>query len=219
MQRSYGLASPMKTPEWSHLMVGELRLAWHPHIWKSRESTKAIKSITEEVTDPTACSPLSPYSSLQQGNTSVGWQHELNETTQPRTTGQSLLYSGLLNIVKAHQVQSRPVPFGREQSAHNHTAWLPKGLQLCTQLLLTHGSLIILFCKILQSDRAIPDFSRVFDTVPLKGLISKLTFYGAHGQVLTRIDLFLSDHKMAVGVDDNTAKECIRVLSEDQRVL
>ena len=60
---------------------------------------------------------------------------------------------------------------------------------------------------------AILDFSRAFDTVPHRRLISKLTSYGVKGQVLTWIDSFLSDRKMTVVVDGHTAKESIGVLS------
>ena len=82
-----------------------------------------------------------------------------------------------------------------------------------TQLLLTYDDLIRSFDKTLQTDMAILDFSRAFDTVPHRRLISKLTSYGVKGQVLTWIDSFLSDRKMTVVVDGHTAKESIRVLS------
>ena len=82
-----------------------------------------------------------------------------------------------------------------------------------TQLLLTYDNLIRSFDKTLQTDMAILDFSRAFDTVPHRRLISKLTSYGVKGQVLNWIDSFLSDRKMTVVVDGHTAKESIRVLS------
>ena len=82
-----------------------------------------------------------------------------------------------------------------------------------TQLLLTYDDLIRSFDKTLQTDMAILDFSRAFDTVPHRRLISKLTSYGVKGQVLNWIDSFLSDRKMTVVVDGHTAKESIRVLS------
>ena len=57
-----------------------------------------------------------------------------------------------------------------------------------TQLLLTQDDLIRSFDKPLQTNMAILDFSRAFDTVPHRRLISKLTSYGVKGQVLTWID-------------------------------
>ena len=88
-----------------------------------------------------------------------------------------------------------------------------RGHSCDTQLLLTYDDLIRSFDKTLQTDMAILDFSRAFDTVPHRRLISKLTSYGVKGQVLTWIDSFLSDRKMTVVVDGHTAKESIRVLS------
>ena len=88
-----------------------------------------------------------------------------------------------------------------------------RGHSCKTQLLLTYDDLIRSFDKTLQTDMAILDFSRAFDTVPHRRLISKLTSYGVKGQVLTWIDSFLSDRKMTVVVDGHTAKESIRFLS------
>ena len=88
-----------------------------------------------------------------------------------------------------------------------------RGHSCGTQLLLTYNDHIRSFDKTLQTDMAILDFSRAFDNVPHRRLISKLTSYGVKGQVLTWIDSFLSDRKMTVVVDGHTAKESIGVLS------
>ena len=76
-----------------------------------------------------------------------------------------------------------------------------------------HDGLIRSFDKSLQTDMAILDFSRAFDIVPHRRLISNLTSYSVNGQVLTWIDSFLSDRKMTVMVDGHIGKESIRVLS------
>ena len=53
-----------------------------------------------------------------------------------------------------------------------------------------------------QVDVAVMDFSKVFDVVTLKGLLSKLDFYGIRGCTLKWIDVFLSDQTQQVVVDE-----------------
>ena len=75
-----------------------------------------------------------------------------------------------------------------------------------TQLLTTANDLLKSFDKNKQTDIAILDFSKAFDTVPHNRLIHKLSNYGINGPTLSWLECFLTKRDMKV-VLDGTASE------------
>ena len=71
-----------------------------------------------------------------------------------------------------------------------------------TQLLLTTHDLLKHHDRRHQVDVGIPDFSKAFNTVPHRRLISKLHLYGIDGRILLWIQAFLSDRRQLVLCDD-----------------
>ena len=82
-----------------------------------------------------------------------------------------------------------------------------------TQLLLTYDDLIGSFDRKIQTDMAILDFSRAFDTVPHERLLGKLASYGVRGILNDWVRSFLSGRTMTVVVDGEESAEPINVLS------
>ena len=82
-----------------------------------------------------------------------------------------------------------------------------------TQLLLTYDDLIGSFDRGIQTDMAILDFSRAFDTVPHERLLGKLASYGVRGILNDWVRSFLSGRTMTVVVDGEESAEPINVLS------
>ena len=70
-----------------------------------------------------------------------------------------------------------------------------------TQLLLTTHDLLKHHDHQHQVDVGILDFSKAFDTVPHRHLISKLRLYGIDGRILLWIQAFLSDRRQLVPCD------------------
>ena len=70
--------------------------------------------------------------------------------------------------------------------------------------------------KNLQTDIAILDFSKAFDTVPHDRLLHKLESYGIRGDILNWTKTFLCSRHMKVIVDGEYSSEC-PVLSEVPR--
>ena len=66
-------------------------------------------------------------------------------------------------------------------------------------------------CKV-QTDVAILDFSKAFDTVPHKRLLHKLSHYGITGKINLWIASFLLDRKQCVVVDGESSSSA-RVVS------
>ena len=67
-----------------------------------------------------------------------------------------------------------------------------------TQLLITIDDLMQNYNKGVQTDVAILDFSKAFDTIPHDKLLQKLRAYGIHGPLLAWLSNFLSDRTMQV---------------------
>ena len=74
-----------------------------------------------------------------------------------------------------------------------------------TQLLLTVDDLMHSFDQKIQSDIAILDFSRAFDTVPHERLLSKLGHSGMRGPIHNWIRAFLYNRRMWVAVDGESS--------------
>ena len=95
------------------------------------------------------------------------------------------------------------------------------GFSCETQLLITTDPLAKNTEKGMQTDVAILDFSKAFDTVPHKKLLHKLKSYGVRGALLVWIESFLCNRHMRVVVMENLhqrQKFCrvyIRVQSSD----
>ena len=70
-----------------------------------------------------------------------------------------------------------------------------------SQLLITVNDFLHSYDKKIQTDAAILDFSRAFDTVPHERLLRKLDHYGITGNVKTWIRSFLCHRQMRVAVD------------------
>jgi len=74
-----------------------------------------------------------------------------------------------------------------------------------TQLLLTIDDLMTSHERKMQTDIAVLDFSRAFDTVPHERLLGKLDHYGIRGPIKTWIRSFLCNRKMWVAIDGSTS--------------
>ena len=59
----------------------------------------------------------------------------------------------------------------------------------------------------LQSDVAIPDFSKAFDTVPHNKLLHKLDDCGVRGSINRWLEIFLTQRKMKVVIDGDESEE------------
>ena len=86
------------------------------------------------------------------------------------------------------------------------------GFSCETQLLITTDELAKNTEKGMQTDVAILDFSKAFDTVPHKKLLHKLKSYGVRGVLLVWIESFLCNRHMRVVVDGESSSET-KVLS------
>ena len=62
--------------------------------------------------------------------------------------------------------------------------------------------------KKIQTDLAILDFSRAFDTVPHERLLGKLDYYGIRGKIQEWIRSFLCSRQKWVAVDGETSQKC-----------
>ena len=76
-----------------------------------------------------------------------------------------------------------------------------------TQLAVTIDDLSRNYDKNLQTDIAILDFSKAFDTVPHDRLLHKLESYGVRGPLLQWTEDFLCTRKMRVVVDGESSSE------------
>ena len=75
-----------------------------------------------------------------------------------------------------------------------------------TQLLLTLQDLLQTRDKKIQTDVAILDFSKAFDTVPHDRLLGKLEFLGKHGPLLDWTAAFLKTREQTVVVDSSKSR-------------
>ena len=76
-----------------------------------------------------------------------------------------------------------------------------------TQLVVTAHDLLESFDSDTQADVLVLDFSKAFDTVPHRKLLSKLEAYGIHGPILHWIENFLTQRKMSVVVEGESSHE------------
>ena len=76
-----------------------------------------------------------------------------------------------------------------------------------TQLAVTVEDLISSFDRGIQTDIAILDFSKAFDTVPHDKLLHKLRAYGIHGQLHQWITSFLCNRLMKVVVEGECSND------------
>jgi hypothetical protein len=58
----------------------------------------------------------------------------------------------------------------------------------------------------LQTDVAILDFSKAFDTVPHNKLLHKLDDYGVRGSINRWLEMFLTQRKMKVVIDGDEVR-------------
>jgi len=87
------------------------------------------------------------------------------------------------------------------------TAWLPD--RSCeTQLLEAINDLSYNLNAGIQNDFLLLDFSKAFDKVFHKRLLSKLSHYGINGQLYNWIKDFLSDHQQQVLLNTETSNFC-----------
>ena len=87
-----------------------------------------------------------------------------------------------------------------------------KGFSCETQLLITSDELAKNAEQGVQTDVAILDFSKAFDTVPHRKLLHKLEAYGVRGPLLSWMTAFLCNRSMRVVVDGESSSET-KVLS------
>ena len=80
------------------------------------------------------------------------------------------------------------------------------------------GILLESFDSDTQADVLVLDFSKAFDTVPHRKLLSKLEAYGIHGPILHWIENFLTQRKMSVVVEGESSHE-VDVESEASSII
>ena len=76
-----------------------------------------------------------------------------------------------------------------------------------TQLLVTRHDFMKSYDAGLQTDVAILDFSKAFDTVPHNKLLHKLDDYGVRGSINRWLEMFLIQRKMKVVIDGDESEE------------
>ena len=81
------------------------------------------------------------------------------------------------------------------------------GFSCETQLAITIDDLTRNFDNNIQTDLAILDFSKAFDTVPHDRLLHKLEAYGVRGHLIKWIEKFLCSRKMRVMVNGEYSSE------------
>ena len=81
------------------------------------------------------------------------------------------------------------------------------GYSCGTQLVVTAHDLLESYDGNTQSDVLVLDFSKAFDTVPHRKLLSKLEAYGIQGPILHWIANFLTQRKMSVVVEGESSHE------------
>ena len=77
-----------------------------------------------------------------------------------------------------------------------------------SQLIITMNDIMKNFDSKIQTDMAILDFSKAFDTVPHRKLLHKLDNYGIRGNINKWIGSFLMDRKQQVIVEGETSEAC-----------
>jgi hypothetical protein len=80
-----------------------------------------------------------------------------------------------------------------------------------TQLLFTLHDFMKAYDAGLQTDVAILDFSKAFDTVPHKNLLSKIDSYGIPGPINNWLNMFLTHRKMEAVVEGGGQSEEVAV--------
>ena len=81
------------------------------------------------------------------------------------------------------------------------------GFSCETQLLTTMHDLFSSFDTGTQTDMAVLDFSKAFDTVPDSKLLTKLSHYGIGGTILEWLNKFLTGRTMKVVLDGKMSRE------------
>jgi hypothetical protein len=76
-----------------------------------------------------------------------------------------------------------------------------------TQLLVTLQEFMKTYDAGVQTDVAILDFSKAFDTVPHKKLLSKMDSYGIRGPINNWLNMFLTHRKMQAVVEEEHSEE------------
>ena len=108
----------------------------------------------------------------------------------------------LMQDLGAHNLQTYQEPYLEQ---YNILSPLNHGFRSkfsCeTQLLLTRQDLLSARDNKIQTDLAILDFSKAFDTVPHERLLGKLEFYGIQRQILQWTAAFLGTRDQQVVVD------------------
>jgi len=110
-------------------------------------------------------------------------------------------------VIKAdgtHYMQAYPESSRLTQYQHGFR----KSHSCESQLLLTVNDLMCSYDRKIQTDIAVLNFSRAFDTVPHERLLGKLDRYGIRGNVKEWIRSFLCDRQMWVAVDGEISSKC-----------
>ena len=94
----------------------------------------------------------------------------------------------------------------KEQHPDQTEPWLSLRFLVRTQLLTTAFNLFNSFEREKQTDVAILDFSKAFDTVPHKKLLHKLSLYGITGPLHAWLSNFLTQRSMRVVIEGACSK-------------
>ena len=112
--------------------------------------------------------------------------------------------SKLLEHIICHELHKH---FEKNSVLTNINHGFRAGFSCETQLTITFDDLAKNSNKNSQTDVAILDFSKAFDTVPHKKLLHKLCAYGVRGNLHTWISNFLCNRKMKVIIDGESSSE------------
>ena len=112
--------------------------------------------------------------------------------------------SKLLEHIVCHELHSH---FDRNNVLTNVNHGFRSGFSCETQLTITTDDLTKNNEKGIQTDVAILDFSKAFDTVPHQKLLHKLRCYGVKGSLHTWIKSFLCKRQMKVVVNGESSQE------------
>ena len=112
--------------------------------------------------------------------------------------------SKLLEHIVCHELHAH---FDRNNVLTNVNHGFRSGFSCETQLTITTDDLTKNNEKGIQTDVAILDFSKAFDTVPHQKLLHKLRCYGVKGSLHTWIKSFLCKRQMKVVVNGESSQE------------
>ena len=116
-------------------------------------------------------------------------------TSVPCKLSEHIVYKHIMKHLERHRILT----------SLNHG--FRSGYSCETKLLVTLHDFMKAYDDGLQTDVAILDFSKAFDTVPHKKLLSKMDSYGIRGPLNNWLNMFLTHRKMKAVVEGEQSEE------------